>query len=87
MTTTTTTRQQQSLTTTSHPPPAAVAVVEEPQQPQQPPAPIYIDTQHDDMIHDVQLDYYGTKLATGSSGACVCVYCLLYITVVNYLSC
>jgi hypothetical protein len=30
--------------------------------------PIYIDTQHDDMIHDAQMDYYGTKLATCSSG-------------------
>ncbi len=30
--------------------------------------PIYIDTQHDDMIHDAQLDYYGCKLATSSSG-------------------
>ena len=31
-------------------------------------SPIYIDTQHDDMIHDAQLDYYGCKLATSSSG-------------------
>jgi protein transport protein SEC13 len=30
--------------------------------------PIYIDTQHDDMVHDAQLDYYGCKLATCSSG-------------------
>ena len=30
--------------------------------------PIVIDTQHDDMVHDAQLDYYGTKLATSSSG-------------------
>eukprot|EP00986_Skeletonema_menzelii_P011232 scaffold5705_cov132-Skeletonema_menzelii.AAC.3 len=30
--------------------------------------PIYVDTQHDDMVHDAQLDYYGTKLATSSSG-------------------
>lgn len=29
---------------------------------------IYVDTQHDDMVHDAQLDYYGTKLATCSSG-------------------
>ncbi len=35
---------------------------------QQPPPTIYVDTQHDDMVHDAQLDYYGTKLATGSSG-------------------
>ena len=32
------------------------------------PGPIVIDTQHDDMVHDSQLDYYGTKLATASSG-------------------
>ena len=42
-------------------------------------APIYVDTQHDDMVHDAQLDYYGTKLATSSSGmfilfCCCCVY-------------
>ncbi len=30
--------------------------------------PIYIETQHDDMVHDAQLDYYGCKLATSSSG-------------------
>ena len=30
--------------------------------------PIYVDTQHDDMVHDAQLDYYGVKLATSSSG-------------------
>lgn len=29
---------------------------------------ITIDTQHDDMIHDSQFDYYGVKLATCSSG-------------------
>ena len=33
------------------------------------PGPIVVDTQHDDMVHDSQLDYYGTKLATASSGA------------------
>ena len=32
------------------------------------PGPIVIDTQHDDMVHDSQLDYYSTKLATASSG-------------------
>jgi len=31
-------------------------------------APISVDTQHDDMVHDVQLDYYGCKMATCSSG-------------------
>ena len=44
------------------------------------PGPIVIDTQHDDMVHDSQLDYYGTKLATASSGAFLfvwqCVYCV-----------
>lgn len=31
-------------------------------------APIYIDTQHEDLVHDAQLDFYGAKLATCSSG-------------------
>jgi hypothetical protein len=31
-------------------------------------APIYVDTQHEDLVHDAQLDYYGCKLATSSSG-------------------
>jgi hypothetical protein len=30
--------------------------------------PICVETQHDDMVHDAQLDYYGCKLATSSSG-------------------
>jgi hypothetical protein len=34
------------------------------------PGPIYIDTQHEDMVHDAQMDYYGAKLATCSSGTC-----------------
>ena len=38
------------------------------QQQQQQQGPIFVDTQHDDMVHDVQLDYYGCKLATASSG-------------------
>lgn len=33
-----------------------------------PQGPILVDTQHDDMVHDAQLDYYGCKLATSSSG-------------------
>ena len=48
------------------------------------PGPIVIDTQHDDMVHDSQLDYYGTKLATASSGTFpslhllrVCVICFV----------
>jgi len=36
--------------------------------------PIYVDTQHDDMIHDAQMDYYGTKLATSSSDRTVKIY-------------
>ena len=40
-------------------------------------APISVDTQHDDMVHDAQLDFYGTKLATCSSGE----QCVLYIAV------
>ena len=32
------------------------------------PGPIYVDTQHEDLVHDAQLDYYGCKLATASSG-------------------
>jgi hypothetical protein len=38
------------------PPPAAAA------------APLYIDTQHEDLVHDAQMDFYGSKLATCSSG-------------------
>ena len=30
--------------------------------------PLYVDTQHEDLVHDAQLDYYGCKLATSSSG-------------------
>ena len=30
-----------------------------------------VDTQHEDLVHDAQLDYYGCKLATSSSGECV----------------
>lgn len=36
--------------------------------------PVYVDTQHDDMIHDAQMDYYGTKLATASSDRTVRIY-------------
>ena len=32
------------------------------------PGPIYVDTQHEDFVHDAQLDFYGAKLATCSSG-------------------
>lgn len=35
---------------------------------------VYVDTQHDDMVHDAQLDYYGTKLATSSSDRTIKVY-------------
>lgn len=36
--------------------------------------PIFVDTQHDDMVHDAQLDYYGCKLATSSSDRTVKIY-------------
>ena len=39
------------------------------------PGPILIDTQHEDLVHDAQMDYYGSKLATCSSGA-FCDVCL-----------
>mmetsp|Transcript_26832 Transcript_26832/g.30713 ORF Transcript_26832/g.30713 Transcript_26832/m.30713 type:complete len:402 (+) Transcript_26832:50-1255(+) len=35
---------------------------------------ICVDTQHDDMVHDAQLDYYGCKLATSSSDRTVKIY-------------
>lgn len=43
----------------------ATAAVPQAEAPQ---GPMYIDTQHDDMVHDAQMDYYGCKLATSSSG-------------------
>eukprot|EP00545_Synedropsis_sp_CCMP1620_P012221 CAMPEP_0119013832 /NCGR_PEP_ID=MMETSP1176-20130426/9068_1 /TAXON_ID=265551 /ORGANISM="Synedropsis recta cf, Strain CCMP1620" /LENGTH=362 /DNA_ID=CAMNT_0006966951 /DNA_START=24 /DNA_END=1112 /DNA_ORIENTATION=+ len=36
--------------------------------------PLYIDTQHDDMVHDAQMDYYGCKLATSSSDRTIKIY-------------
>jgi protein transport protein SEC13 len=40
------------------------------------PGPIYVDTQHEDLVHDAQMDYYGAKLATCSSGKlCVLFQC------------
>lgn len=36
--------------------------------------PIFVDTQHDDMVHDAQLDYYGCKLATSSSDRTIKIY-------------
>ena len=33
-----------------------------------------IDTQHQDMIHDAQLDYYAKKLATCSSDRLIKIY-------------
>jgi protein transport protein SEC13 len=38
------------------------------------PGPIYIDTQHEDMVHDAQMDYYGSKLATCSSDRTIKIY-------------
>lgn len=40
----------------------------------QPAGPIYVDTQHEDLVHDAQLDYYGCKLATCSSDRTVKIY-------------
>mmetsp|Transcript_56173 Transcript_56173/g.162774 ORF Transcript_56173/g.162774 Transcript_56173/m.162774 type:complete len:326 (+) Transcript_56173:62-1039(+) len=37
-------------------------------------APMYVDTQHDDLCHDAQVDYYGCKLATASSDRTVKVF-------------
>jgi len=39
-----------------------------------PNGPLYVDTQHDDMVHDAQLDYYGCKLATSSSDRTIKIY-------------
>lgn len=39
-----------------------------------PSEPVSIDTQHNDMVHDAQLDYYGIKLATCSSDKTVKVF-------------
>jgi len=44
------------------------------QQQQAPVGPLVIDTQHEDMIHDSQLNYYGTTLATASSDRTVKIY-------------
>ncbi|VDP88909.1 unnamed protein product [Echinostoma caproni] len=33
-----------------------------------------IDTNHEDMIHDAQLDYYGTTLATASSDESIKIF-------------
>jgi hypothetical protein len=35
---------------------------------------IYIDTQHEDLVHDSQLDFYGSKLATCSSGTSLSLF-------------
>jgi protein transport protein SEC13 len=45
-----------------------------PQQGPQPRGTIYVDTQHDDFVHDAQLDFYGSKLATCSSDRTIKVY-------------
>jgi protein transport protein SEC13 len=36
--------------------------------------PILVDTQHEDLVHDAQLDYYGCKLATSSSDRTIKIY-------------
>ena len=47
---------------------SAATTVQQQQPGDAPPGPIYIDTQHEDLVHDAQMDYYGSKLATSSSG-------------------
>jgi protein transport protein SEC13 len=37
-------------------------------------APVAFDTQHEDLIHDAQMDYYGKRLATGSSDRTVRIF-------------
>jgi hypothetical protein len=49
----------------------AAAVVPVPVANDTPSGPILVDTQHEDLVHDAQLDYYGCKLATCSSGTIV----------------
>jgi protein transport protein SEC13 len=36
--------------------------------------PVAFDTQHEDLIHDAQMDYYGRRLATGSSDRTVRIF-------------
>lgn len=38
------------------------------------PGPIMIETQHEDLVHDAQMDYYGSKLATCSSDRTIKIY-------------
>mmetsp|Transcript_31421 Transcript_31421/g.66548 ORF Transcript_31421/g.66548 Transcript_31421/m.66548 type:complete len:667 (-) Transcript_31421:268-2268(-) len=67
--------QQQQQQAAVAPTPAAAAPAPAVVEPDQGKAqPIYVDTQHDDMVHDAQLDYYGTKLATSSSDRTIKVY-------------
>ena len=33
-----------------------------------------VDTGHEDMVHDAQMDYYGTKLATCSSDRSIKIF-------------
>jgi hypothetical protein len=48
------------------------------------PGPIYVDTQHEDMVHDAQMDYYGAKLATCSSGTCDRVRMMYFVIIDLY---
>lgn len=67
---------------------ATMATTAAPADPQEPQGPIYVDTQHDDMVHDAQLDYYGAKLATSSSGewATQISYVAIQLADIGYLS-
>lgn len=66
--------------------PTMAAVAEQQEQyPQDAVAgPIYVDTQHEDFVHDAQMDFYGAKLATCSSGAshvCIAFLSLFFASV------
>ena len=55
-----------------------------------PPGPIYVDTQHEDLVHDAQMDFYGSKLATCSSGesfylSSVCMLSVYCMGLLHYL--
>jgi len=50
-------------------------------------APLYIDTQHEDLVHDVQMDFYGSKMATCSSGKSFFFFFFTPLLSTSYLAC